>query len=158
VEEMKKILLVILFSCCLSCQGAKKSPDEAFTVDFDVMASPSPRYPIKIHHLVVDFWDCFIPEESHILETILRQAAIKSGATPLEFVIHKFEPCGVSVILVLAESHISIHYWQEEKYAAIDIFTCGACDPVKALEHLKEMFIPTKVEYREIERPHKGTK
>ncbi len=38
---------------------------------------------------------------------------------------------GVSGVLVLAESHISIHTWPERDFAAIDIFMCGACDPVR---------------------------
>jgi S-adenosylmethionine decarboxylase len=36
-------------------------------------------------------------------------------------------------VLVLAESHVSIHTWPERDYAALDIFVCGDCDPYKAL-------------------------
>jgi S-adenosylmethionine decarboxylase len=39
----------------------------------------------------------------------------------------------VSGVLVLAESHVSIHTWPERDYAALDIFVCGDCDPYKAL-------------------------
>ena len=47
---------------------------------------------------------------------------------------------GVSGVLVLAESHISIHTWPERDFAAIDIFMCGACDPYESLPVLKAAF------------------
>ena len=38
---------------------------------------------------------------------------------------HKFSPHGVSGIVVIAESHFSVHTWPEYGYCAVDIFTCG---------------------------------
>ena len=37
-------------------------------------------------------------------------------------------------MLLLAESHITVHTWPEHDYAAFDIFMCGVCDPQKAGE------------------------
>ena len=48
----------------------------------------------------------------------------------------------MSGVLVLAESHISIHTWPERDFAAIDIFMCGACDPYQSLPVLKAAFQP----------------
>ena len=48
-----------------------------------------------------------------------------ANATVLNLISNKFEPQGVTVIALLAESHISIHTWPESNYSAIDIFTCG---------------------------------
>jgi len=45
---------------------------------------------------------------------------------------YHFSPYGVSGVVNIAESHISIHTWPEYKYAAVDIFTCG--DNVKPEE------------------------
>ena len=42
--------------------------------------------------------------------------------------IHKFEPQGLTGIVLLAESHISIHTWPERGEAAVDVFTCGGRD------------------------------
>jgi S-adenosylmethionine decarboxylase len=42
--------------------------------------------------------------------------------------IHKFEPQGLTGIILLAESHISIHTWPERGEAAVDVFTCGGRD------------------------------
>ena len=48
-------------------------------------------------------------------------------------------------MLVLAESHISIHTWPERDFAAIDIFMCGACDPHRSIPVLRETFKPASV-------------
>ena len=51
----------------------------------------------------------------------------------------------MSGVLVLAESHISIHTWPERDFAAVDIFMCGACNPYRSLPVLKETFSPTSI-------------
>lgn len=72
------------------------------------------------------------------VERILRDAATATGATILSGHFHHFGPeQGVTGVLVLAESHISIHTWPEHYYTAIDIFVCGNCDPTKAIPALK---------------------
>lgn len=52
-------------------------------------------------------------------------AAKKTKATIIEVSFHEFNPFGISGMVVIAESHISIHTWPEYGYAALDIFTCG---------------------------------
>jgi S-adenosylmethionine decarboxylase len=97
--------------------------------------------------VLADFSECCIPDDIKELEAIMRAAAKVSGSTDLEFIAHKFEPQGVSAVLILAESHISIHSWPEHKNAAIDIYTCGSkADPYKAIEYLKTAFKAGKVE------------
>jgi S-adenosylmethionine decarboxylase len=76
------------------------------------------------------------------IDTILRQAAIVSGATILDSVFHQFQPQGITFILLLAESHISIHTWPEKGCAAIDIYTCGLSNPESAMWHVIEQFKP----------------
>jgi S-adenosylmethionine decarboxylase len=79
-----------------------------------------------------------------LIESILISAAEASSATILHSHFHQFgEGGGVSGVLVLAESHISIHTWPERDFAAIDVFMCGACDPRKAVAVLEEGFQPT---------------
>jgi S-adenosylmethionine decarboxylase len=51
----------------------------------------------------------------------------------------------VSGVLVLAESHMSIHTWPERDFAAVDIFMCGACDPYRSLPVLKDVFAPKSI-------------
>jgi S-adenosylmethionine decarboxylase len=56
-------------------------------------------------------------------------AAVASGATVVQTISKKFDPQGVTVICLLSESHISIHTWPEEGKAAVDVYTCGDCNP-----------------------------
>jgi S-adenosylmethionine decarboxylase len=58
----------------------------------------------------------------------------------------------VSGVLVLAESHVSIHTWPEKSYAALDIFVCGVCDPYLAIPVLKRGFLPERVQLAEHRR------
>ncbi len=60
------------------------------------------------------------------VECILLAAAREAGARVIDSSFHKFSPEGVSGVVVIAESHITIHTWPKERYAAIDIFTCGS--------------------------------
>lgn len=69
------------------------------------------------------------------LENLLRQAAIEAGAQVLHGHFHSFgQDVGVTGVLLLAESHISIHTWPEAGFAAVDIFMCGAARPQVALD------------------------
>jgi S-adenosylmethionine decarboxylase len=55
-------------------------------------------------------------------------------------------------MLLLAESHISIHTWPESHFAAVDIFMCGNCDPTLALAPIKKYLCPERVDVREFNR------
>lgn len=66
------------------------------------------------------------------LERLLARAAAEAGATILDRRFHRFEGGGVSGMLLLAESHLSIHTWPALGRAAVDVYTCGACDPERA--------------------------
>ena len=97
-------------------------------------------------HLLVDLWGACNLTEPAAIDGALRQAALAAGATILHSHFHHFEPNGgVSGVVVLAESHISIHTWPERNFAAIDIFMCGSCDPYDSLPVLKDAFRPAGV-------------
>ncbi len=59
------------------------------------------------------------------VEKAMLKAAEDSGANIISSSFHKFEPQGVSGVVIIAESHFTIHAWPEYNYAAVDIFTCG---------------------------------
>lgn len=59
-------------------------------------------------------------------------ACQRAGATVLDSVVHPFEPSGASIVLVLAESHLSIHTYPEHGGYFGDFFTCGDLDPLPA--------------------------
>lgn len=83
----------------------------------------------------------------------MREAAMVSGATYISHQSHQFTPYGVTVLIMIAESHLAIHTWPEYGYAAVDIFTCGTTvDPWKAY-HLLTAKLCSKLSLpREISR------
>ena len=78
-------------------------------------------------HVLLDLENCDqkILDDMNIIKQTLIIAAQKSGAHIMGETFHKFTPVGVTGIVSIAESHISIHTWPEFKYAAVDIFSCG---------------------------------
>ncbi len=108
-------------------------------------------------HLLVDLWGATNLCDPDLIDRALREAAEAAGATILHSHFHHFSPNGgVSGVLVLAESHISIHTWPERDFAAIDIFMCGACDPHLSIPVLKETFKPATVNLDEQRRGRIG--
>jgi len=86
-------------------------------------------------HLLLELKGCNkeLLNDLGFLKSTLLAAASESGATVLGESFHPFNPQGVSGVVVIAESHLSIHTWPEYDYAAADIFTCGNCvEPEKA--------------------------
>ena len=75
------------------------------------------------------------------MRELLYSAANAAKATVLSSNFHHFgEGCGITGVLVLAESHITVHTWPEKNYAAFDIFMCGDCEIEKAARMItKEM-------------------
>lgn len=104
-------------------------------------------------HLLLDLWGARNLTDPEAIETALWEAALAAGATILHTHLHQFgDGGGVSGVLVLAESHISIHTWPERDFAAIDIFMCGACDPLKAVPVLEQGFEPAESKLSEQRR------
>ena len=92
-------------------------------------------------HIIAELYNCDIDKINDVLfvEKSMLSAADKSGATVINSTFHHFSPFGISGVIVIQESHFSIHCWPEYGYASIDIYTCGdTVDPWIAYEHLKE--------------------
>ncbi len=105
-------------------------------------------------HLLIDLWGASNLNDPARIDAALREAATAAGATILHGHFHHFSPNGgVSGVLVLAESHISIHTWPERDFAAVDIFMCGACDPRRSLPVLQRAFAPTRIT---LDQQHRG--
>ena len=106
-------------------------------------------------HLIVELSDCdrTILDDVSAMEQHLNEAARKSGATIVQSVFHRYNPQGVSGVVVIAESHVSLHTWPEYGYAAVAFFTCGdRVDPYKALDYLKERLRARSSQIRELKR------
>jgi S-adenosylmethionine decarboxylase len=103
-------------------------------------------------HLIVDLYEAEHLDDQAYIENALRRAVDASRATLLHIHLHHFEPNGVSGVAVLAESHISIHTWPENGYAALDIFMCGNADPDACIPVLREAFKPKNIVVSELLR------
>ena len=106
-------------------------------------------------HILAEFFDCDpnILNNKDRIENNMVDAAIECGATVVQKCFHMFSPFGVSGVVIIAESHLSIHTWPELGYAAVDLFTCGdKCDPKVAYEYLKRKFNSKKALYTQLNR------
>jgi len=77
--------------------------------------------------LTIEYYECGVKallDKDRVEKTLLK-AAKESGATIISSLFHKFDPQGISGVVVIAESHFTVHAWPEHDYAAVDIFTCG---------------------------------
>lgn len=91
--------------------------------------------------ILVEYYDCNSNKLNDVefIESAFLEATRASKATVITHNFHKFSPYGVSGVIVIAESHVSIHTWPEYNYAAVDVFTCGdTIDPWVIQEFLKE--------------------
>lgn len=86
-----------------------------------------PPPPVNGVHILADMWGCDVAllDNVDFLQALVRDAAAEGYAVVLGVQAHKFSPHGCTAIALLGESHLSIHTWPEQGYAAVDVFTCG---------------------------------
>lgn len=107
-------------------------------------------------HILVDMWGCpaEVLEKVQPVKFLLNEVVSKSQLTKLSETFYQFEPLGVTGVIVLAESHISIHTWPEkEGFAAVDIFCCSGKETAeKAYNILIDNFKPSRHNKKCVER------
>lgn len=94
--------------------------------------------------------------DGQALLDLLCRASEQAGATVLTAHHHAFEPQGVTAIVVLAESHVSIHTWPEWGGATLDAYTCGAADPELLMNIVIEELKPVIVRRAAVPRTVPG--
>src|SRR5690554_1084674 len=105
-------------------------------------------------HLLVEYGGCSpeVLDNLELVEKLMKQAAEAAGATIVTSTFHRFMPQGVSGVVVVQESHLSIHTWPEVGYAAVDFYTCGDCVPEEAHRSLFEGLQARDYEIMVVER------
>ncbi|RKZ22356.1 adenosylmethionine decarboxylase [bacterium] len=87
------------------------------------------------------------------VQDILVKAAELAKVQVWAISFHRFPPHGVSGVVVISESHLSVHTWPEEGYAALDIYTCGEnSKPEEALRYAIKEFGAKEVHITELTR------
>lgn len=106
------------------------------------------------HHILVSLYGIafsLLDDIAKITDSFER-AVDACGATVLNRFSHQFNPQGVTIVYALAESHISIHTFPEKGCCAIDVYTCGDMDSMKAMDVLIGHFNPLEVSIQEFNR------
>lgn len=105
-------------------------------------------------HLLLDLYGCAREplNDSSLLERLLEGAAEQAGTRIVARVFHSFAPHGVTGVIVISESHLSIHTWPEQGYAALDFYTCGGADAEAALAAVARALGANRAELVEVER------
>jgi len=105
-------------------------------------------------HVISELWGCDSNKLNDMeqIERIFVDAALKSGAEIREVAFHKFAPQGVSGVVIISESHLTIHSFPEHGYASIDVYTCGHLDPTIAAEYIANSLDAKTIETIELPR------
>jgi S-adenosylmethionine decarboxylase len=114
----------------------------------------APQHPMGDHY-IVELIGCNPDTLTHIesVEQIFMESAKRSKATILNSNFHQFEPQGVSGVVLIAESHFTIHTWPEKGYAAVDVFTCGdTMQPDVGIQYMKSQFAASDIRVKKIHR------
>jgi S-adenosylmethionine decarboxylase len=106
-------------------------------------------------HLIASYTGCSLSAMRDVqgLTDALHAAVAASGATLLQSVRHIFPPHGMTAVVLLSESHASIHTYPEHSSCFVDIFTCGSSCQVEAFDAVLRGFLrPQRATRRIIER------
>ncbi|MBI3343471.1 MAG: adenosylmethionine decarboxylase [Gammaproteobacteria bacterium] len=123
------------------------------------IAQANIKAPVLGNQLIVDFYDCDCAyfDDLDWIENVMIEAAHYARASIVDVVFHKFNPIGISGVVVIAESHLAIHTWPEHRYAAIDVFTCGdTLDSEAAVAYLATQFRCRKRSVTKVGRGESG--
>jgi len=102
------------------------------------MNNNPPSTPPAGRHVLAELTGCpaVVLNDPASLEKSFRRCAEEGGATLVSSHFHHFSPQGVSGVVVIAESHVTVHTWPEHGYAAVDVFTCGRPEVAEAVMEL----------------------
>lgn len=106
-------------------------------------------------HVIAELWGCNpnLLDNLEMTEKVMVDAALEAGADIREVTFHKFNPQGISGVVVISESHLTIHTFPEHGYASVDVYTCGeTIDPNVAAHAIAEYLQADTVDSIEIPR------
>jgi S-adenosylmethionine decarboxylase proenzyme len=106
-------------------------------------------------HTLIEYHGCDAARLLHSssVKKTLRDAVLVGGGKIVKMVFHNFAPYGVSGVVVITESHVTVHTWPEHHYAAVDIFSCSRkLDHSAIRRELQRAFAAQKVTRRSFGR------
>lgn len=93
--------------------------------------------------LIYQFLESY-PEEIHMQKIMPPYVFKYCGSKP--------EDWGLSGVVLIAESHISIHTFPDKRYLSVDVFSCKEFDVEQAVSYIKEIFEVEKMEINVLDR------
>ena|SRR3989344_2515402 len=106
-------------------------------------------------HVILECYECNygVINDVKKVEGIMIESALRSRATIIQPFFHRFEPQGVTGVIIIAESHFTVHTWPEYNYAAVDFFSCSdSINTNMAIDYILENFESKRHNKRIIER------
>ena len=120
--------------------------------------SPADEFEFFGRHLLASYTGCHaaaLADNAGLLDA-MKRAVAASGATLINSLEHAFTPSGMTAVMLLAESHASIHTYPEHQACFVDLFTCGRGYSARQFDAvLREYLRPTGVR-RQIVARHAG--
>ena len=86
------------------------------------------------------------------LKDVLHRLASLMHSTIVGEIQHQFSPYGITIIAIVADSHIAIHTWPEFAHVAIDIFSCKQNIPDSIFKYLERTFESTDIHCQMVDR------
>ncbi len=105
-------------------------------------------------HIILELYGCpaELLSQPNEIQQVMESVAAIMNATVVKSTFHHFSPLGVSGVVIIMESHLTIHTWPEYGYAAVDIFTCGILDIEAGVRLLEQELKASKMKQQMIER------
>jgi S-adenosylmethionine decarboxylase len=119
------------------------------------LVSPGPDHLVPVGHAdagemcsyAVDMWvhDAGILTDEDALMKVMRDCAGAGHAVVLGTAAHRFPNGALTAVLVLSQSHLSVHTWPEHGSANFDLLTCGRLNGELMIAHLEDALQPKRV-------------
>jgi S-adenosylmethionine decarboxylase len=122
------------------------------------MKRPTSKLPVRpalCQHTLLEFHGCAPENLCHTrrIRGGMLKAVRAGGGTIVRSVFHQFSPWGVTGVVVITESHVTVHTWPEHGYAAVDIFSCSPrLDHARIREELRTVLGAREVRRRSLAR------
>lgn len=126
-----------------------------------ILVSPVARSATGLH-LIGDLYGCLCDSrlmlDADYLENFCKDRVAEAGLTSVGSLFHSFgEGGGVTGVVVLAESHLSLHTWPESGYVTVDVYVCNYTSDnrpkaQKLFDDLMAAFNPNEPHLHRVER------
>lgn len=133
---------------CEPAAGFGKGAGDRAGSQLRACPSPSDEFEFFGRHLLASYMGCHaaaLADRAGLLAA-MKSAVAASGATLLNSIEHSFTPSGMTAVMLLSESHASIHTYPEHQACFVDLFTCGrGCNAERFDAVLRQYLRPSGV-------------